>query len=77
MAGLPLESVADFHRNTHPGREDLHLHSLRHSCAIYWLRQGMSIVAVRDLLGHASVQTTERYLRAMGGQALREWQDPG
>jgi len=47
-----------------PERVDrLRLHSLRHSCAIYWRRQGMSLADIRDLLRHTSVRTTEIYDR--------------
>lgn len=35
--------------------------TLRHSCAIHLLRQGVSLVQVQELLGHASLKSTERY----------------
>lgn len=47
---------------TDPQRvEDLHLHSLRHSCAIYWRKKGMALADIRDLLRHSSIRTTEIY----------------
>ncbi len=38
-----------------------HWHQLRHTAACRWLREGLSIVVVSKLLGHASVTTTEIY----------------
>jgi site-specific recombinase XerD len=39
-------------------------HSLRHSKAMHLLQAGVNLVYIRDILGHASVQTTEIYARA-------------
>ncbi len=40
---------------------DLHWHDLRHECASRLLERGVPLAQVRDLLGHASITTTERY----------------
>lgn len=37
-------------------------HDLRHTAATWFLEGGASVQTVRDLLGHASIQTTEIYL---------------
>lgn len=42
----------------------LHPHLLRHSAASISLARGANIEAVRDMLGHSSLSTTQRYLRA-------------
>src|SRR5690606_12062459 len=42
----------------------LHPHLLRHSAASISLARGANIEAVRDMLGHASISTTQRYVRA-------------
>lgn len=42
----------------------LHPHLLRHSGASIALAQGADIEAVREMLGHSSLSTTQRYLRA-------------
>jgi len=39
-------------------------HVMRHSCACALLQSGVDLVTVRDLLGHQSVRTTNRYTRA-------------
>lgn len=39
-------------------------HLMRHSCACALLQSGADLVTIRDLLGHESVRTTNRYSRA-------------
>ena len=40
----------------------LHAHQLRHARATHWLDEGMNIVQISHLLGHAQVETTMVYL---------------
>ena len=42
--------------------EDIHAHQLRHAKASHWLEDGMNIVQISFLLGHAQLQTTMVYL---------------
>lgn len=42
--------------------KDVSLHSLRHSYATHLLEQGLNIVTLKDLLGHADITTTMLYL---------------
>lgn len=44
--------------------DKLSCHSLRHSKAMHLLQAGVNLVYIRDILGHASVLTTEIYARA-------------
>lgn len=41
---------------------DLHAHQFRHAKASHWLEDGMNIVQISFLLGHAQLQTTMIYL---------------
>ena len=36
-------------------------HTLRHSRATHWLREGLTLEQIRDLLGHEHISTTEIY----------------
>ena len=53
--GHSAESKAAYHRI------DLRWHDLRHEYASRLVEQGVPLAQVRDLLGHASITTTERY----------------
>lgn len=40
---------------------DVNFHDLRHSCASLLINMGIPLEVVRDILGHSTVKTTERY----------------
>jgi integrase/recombinase XerD len=42
----------------------LHPHSMRHSCAMFLLKSGVDLVDISHWLGHASINTTNRYATA-------------
>ncbi len=42
-------------------RKRLHPHSMRHSTAVHLLKSGVDIVTISHWLGHASINTTNRY----------------
>ena len=42
--------------------KDVSVHSLRHTYATHLLEQGVDIVTIKELLGHANIQTTMVYL---------------
>ena len=42
--------------------KDVHTHTLRHSYATHLLEDGVNIVTVQKLLGHANIETTMEYL---------------
>lgn len=47
------------------GMEHVNFHDLRHSCATILLGLGVSLHVVREILGHTSIKTTERYAHVM------------
>ena len=61
-----LGKYVDQARQTHPELipETITPHCLRHSKAMHLLQAGVNLIYVRDLLGHADIQTTEVYARA-------------
>ncbi|MCX7605821.1 MAG: tyrosine-type recombinase/integrase [Bacteroidia bacterium] len=67
--GEPLYAKAIYrlvrkHMGTHP-------HALRHSFATHLLHRGANVQAVKELLGHSSIATTQKYLAVTPAQ-LRE-----
>lgn len=49
-----------------------HLHRFRHTCAINLANQNTSAVKIQKFLGHTDLRMTDRYLRSMGVEDLRE-----
>ena len=50
---------------------DLHAHQFRHARASHWLQEGVNIVQISFLLGHANLQTTMIYLDITTEDELR------
>ena len=53
------------------GFKDFYPHALRHSFATNLQSKGASVAEIKEMMGHASIATTERYLHGFDGK-LRE-----
>ena len=51
--------------------KDVNLHSLRHSYATHLLEEGLNIVTLKELLGHADITTTMIYLHVAQCEHLK------
>jgi integrase len=52
--------------------EGFHVHQMRHTFACQWLERGGSLAALQQVLGHASIETTQRYARLSDEAVMRE-----
>ncbi|MHC4094243.1 MAG: tyrosine-type recombinase/integrase [Planctomycetota bacterium] len=62
---VPFEDSGTFNRHVRKlsGVDRFHVHQARHTFACQWLERGGSLASLQQMLGHASVVTTQRYAR--------------
>jgi len=51
--------------------ENLYFHDLRHTFATRLVRRGVYLIIVKQLMGHASIVTTQRYLHSQASEKLQ------
>jgi DNA-binding transcriptional MerR regulator len=56
------------------GIEDLHFHDLQREAAWRWFEAGVPLHHIRDLLGHADISTTSRYIAVTPTELQRSMQ---
>lgn len=56
----------------HSGVRRFHVHQLRHTFACRWIESGGSLPALQQILGHASIVTTQHYARLSDEHVKRE-----
>lgn len=54
-------------------RENLTLHSIRHSCATHLLEAGADVRYVQELLGHENIETTVKYTHLINENVKRAY----
>ena len=79
-AGRPLTTKAVFLTCKKAAKmagiaKPVHPHSLRHAFATHLLEDGVNLVVIQELLGHADVSTTTRYLQ-VSNAAIRATRSP-
>jgi integrase/recombinase XerD len=56
------------------GGNDLHTHMLRHSFAVYCLKNGMNLRSLQKMLGHSNLNTTQIYLDVVGEDVKEDFE---
>ncbi|MDY0004639.1 MAG: tyrosine-type recombinase/integrase [Polyangia bacterium] len=75
LTGRSVARVLDRYRAASGLPADAGPHALRHACATHMLDSGADLRAIQELLGHASLSTTQRYTHVGVGRLMQVYDD--
>jgi integrase/recombinase XerC len=75
LSGRSVARVVDRYRAAAGLAPEAGPHALRHGCATHMLDSGADLRAIQELLGHASLSTTQRYTHVSVGRLMQVYDD--